>query len=245
MDKALRNELIILYRDSIRKRYDFERVKKDPRLPKKFDKKMADELLAFFLDNLYAEPAKREHLDAAFARLESYTSNPAKIWGLLGNLTSAIFRFGFHFPKAIRAGIKTLETHTAASKFESELMKAAKKKKFKSPISDEQFMECLAAIPTKQLEDFVDDLGALFMTITDSVLLEKIISILYDVHSEMKEQKNTYDKHDLAAIQLGIDVLTAGNVLMSNYDEVTKKEIVDFVSYSELKFTKSLKQQSS
>jgi hypothetical protein len=245
MDKTLKNELIILYRNSIHKRYDFEKVKKDPRLPKKFNKKMSNDLLNFFLENLYTEPEKREHLDAAFARLESYTSNPSKIWGLLGNLTSAIFRFGFHFPKAIKAGIKTLETHTAASRFEAELMKAAKKKKFKSPITEDQFMQCLAAIPTKQLEDFVADLGALFLMITDTVLLEKIISILYDVHAEMKVQKKTYDKQDLAAIQLGIDVLTAGNALMSSYDKTTKKEIVDFVAYSELKFIGELKKQAA
>jgi len=106
-------------------------------------------------------------------------------------------------------------------------------------------MQCLAAIPTKQLDGFVADLGALFLMITDTVLLEKIISILYDVHAEMKEQKKTFDKQDLDAIQLGIDVLTAGNTLMSSYDATTKKEIVEFVAYSELKFIDELKKQSA
>ncbi len=241
MDKQLKNELITLYRNSIYKRYDYENVKNDPRLPAHFTKKMADELLSFFLDNLYTEPAKRDKLDEAFARLESYTSDPAKIWGLMGNLTSAVFRFGFHFPKAIKAGIKTLETHTAASRFESLLMDAAKTMKLKTPISDEQFLKCLASLPEKQLKGFVDDLAELFLMITDTVLLEKIISILYDVHAEMKLQKDTYDKQDLAAIQLGIDVLSAGNQLMSKYDKKTKQDIVDFVAYSELKFIKNLK----
>jgi len=241
MDKSLKHELIVLYRKSIYKRYDFERVKNDPQLPAYFNKAMTDELLNFFLDNLYTEPAKREKLDAAFARLENYTSDPAKIWGLVGNLTSAIFRFGFHFPKAIKAGLKTLETHTAASRFESLLMDAAKKMKLKSPISDEEFLKCLASLPEEQLKGFVDDLAELFLMITDTVLLEKIISILYDVHAEMNRQRDTYDKEDLAAIQLGIDVLSAGNRLMSKYDKKTKQDIVEFVSHNEMKFIKSLK----
>lgn len=245
MDKALKNDLINLYRQSISARYDYEKIKKDPKLPKAFTKELTQELLDFFLNNLYTEPKKRDKLDAAFARLESYTSDPAKIWGIMGNLTSAIFRFGFHFPKAIKAGIRTLETHTAASKFESLLIDAAIKHNYAPPLNEGEFMACLSSLPTKQLQGFVDDLGELFLMITDTVLLEKIIAILVDVHDEMKRHTETYDKQDLAAIQLGIDVLTAGNNLMKKYDEDTKAGIVEYVKYSELKFIRSLKKRAA
>jgi hypothetical protein len=82
MKKELRNHLIEKYRESIFKRYDFKKIKKDPMLPKGFDEKVANELRAFFLDSLYSSPQEREKLDAAFAQLESYVNNPSKITGL-------------------------------------------------------------------------------------------------------------------------------------------------------------------
>ena len=235
--------MIDLYRESINKRYTFENIKKDPNLPKRFTQQTVDELRAFFLDNLYSAPKEREKLDKAFRQLESYISHPSKVFGLLGNIASAVFEFGFHLPQAIHTGTVTLRTHAEARKFENDLLAIAEKKNFPIPFSEAQFNECLAELPHQQLEQFIKDLTDLFKSISDTYVLEKTILILGRVLSKMKQKPDTYGKDDFDAIQMGIDILSEGKILLGKYDDDLKEDIVTFITYSEMKFLKSLKKK--
>jgi hypothetical protein len=241
MNTELKNHLIDKYRESIKARYDFDVVKKDKRFPRMFTRETVDELRDFFLENLYSPPAHREKLDAAFKQLETYVAHPTKIWGLLGNLASAIFQFGFHFPAALRTGMTALHTHTTARHFEDMLLQAAIDKNYTVPLTDDQFHECLASLDGEMLQRFIGELTELFMAITDTSLLEKTIHILKDVLKRMKERKDLYGPEDHDAIQLGIDILQKGYELLRKYDEETKIAIVEFVTYNELGFIESLK----
>ncbi|MBK7149791.1 MAG: hypothetical protein IPH78_13515 [Bacteroidetes bacterium] len=243
MKKELRNHLIEKYRESIYKRYDYKKIKKDPMLPEGFDEKVANELRTFFLDSLYSSPQEREKLDAAFSQLESYVNNPSKITGVIGNLAAAIFQFGFHLPAAIKTGIDTLQTHTAARKFEQALYQNALDRKYKAPLTDEQFNECMAALPEDQVEHFIKVLVDLFNHISDDVIMEKTIHILEDVLKRMKERNDLYGKDDLDAIQLGISILSSGRNLLLKYDNSLKQGIVEFVKHSELKFMRELRRK--
>lgn len=240
MDKALRNELIVKYRKSISERYDFDKLQDDPKLPKGFTREIIEELRDFFLENLYSAPKEREKLDAAFKQLETYVAHPTKIWGLLGNMVSAIFQFGMHFPSAIKIGLSSLKTHTSARQFEDMLLQGAIDKGFKAPMTEEQFYEAMATIPTENLKAFVDDLVELFGAITDEVMLEKTISILNGVLGRMREKKELYGPEDRDAIQLGVDILTKGDNLLSKLTPKMKKDLVQYVAYMELDFIKSL-----
>ncbi|MBL7777912.1 MAG: hypothetical protein JNK66_06360 [Chitinophagales bacterium] len=243
MNKKLRNHLIEHYRAYITKRYDYETLKSDKKFPKNFTKDTVEELRDFFLDNLYTSPKKREELDAAFQQLETYVAHPTKIWGLMGNLASAIFKFGIHFPAAIRVGMAALKTHTSARHFEAQLMQAAEESKNEVPLTDEQFEACLAALPTEQLEQLIAELAELFMSLTDTAMLDKTVAILKDVLQKMRSKKDIYGPEDEDAIQLGITVLERGEKLLSKYDETTKEQIVDFVVYNETKFLKYLQKK--
>lgn len=243
MNTELKNHIIDLYRESINKRYTFENIKKDPNLPKSFTKETVDELRDFFLDNLYSSPKERDKLDKAFQQLESYVSHPSKVFGLVGNLASAIFEFGFHLPQAIHTGSVTLRTHSAARHFENDLLAVAESKNFPIPFTEEQFNECLAALPYEQIEQFIVELTDLFKSISDTFVLDKTISILGRVLSKMKQKTDTYGQDDFDAIQLGIDILSHGKVLLSKYDDTLKEDIVTFITYSETKFLKSLKKK--
>jgi len=240
MNKELKDHLIIKYRESITQRYDYDTIKNDPNLPMSFTRETVDEMRNFFLDNLYSMPKEREKLDAAFKQLESYVSNPAKVWGLLGNVAAAIFEFGFHFPSALRTGIVSLQTHTSARNFEANLLQAAVDRKYKAPLTEAQFHECLAALPKEQVNTFIDELTELFKSISDTTLLEKTIHILKNVLKRMGEKKDLYGPDDRSAIQLGINILNKGYKLLSQYDETTKKDIVEYITYSETKFLDSL-----
>ena len=240
MNKKLKRHLIEKYRESISERYDYDSIKDDPKLPPSLTRKTVKEIRAFFLDNLYSAPATREKLDAAFLQLETFVAHPSKIWGVLGSLPSAIFKFGFHFPTAIKAAASALETHTSARHFEDTLLQAAMDKKFEVPLTDEQFRECLAAIPVKQAKDFIGDLSSLFHTITDTSLLAKTILIMEDVLHRMEERKDLYGPEDKEAIQLGIDLFKKSHDLLVTYGEETKQEIVEFVVYNETRFIEGL-----
>ncbi len=209
-------------------------------MPKRFTKKLVTELRNFFLDNLYMEPVKRDKLDAAFKQLETYIAHPTKVWALLGNLPSAIMRFGLQFPSALKAGMVALKTHTAARHFEDLLLEAAMDRKAKPPLSEKEFHDCLAALPKEDLEKFVEELTEFFMTISNVTLLEKTILILHDVLDRMKKDRNVFGPEDTDAIQLGIDILQKSFKLLSQYDEEMKQDIVGFVAHNEMSFLEGL-----
>ncbi|MFN8277814.1 MAG: hypothetical protein U0T84_10035 [Chitinophagales bacterium] len=240
-DTPLRDRLIELYRESIAERYEWKAIKDDARLPKALDQRQADDLRRFFLDNLYAAPAQRARLDAAFSQLESYVRQPQKIWGILGNLAGALLQFGMHFPAALKAGMATLETHAAARKLEGALLDAAQKKKLTAEMTKEEFTGCLATLDQAVTERFIADLSQLFMVISDAVMLDKTLHILNNVLDRMKSKPDMYGTEDTSAIQLGIDVLTQGKELLAPFDFETKKGLIAFIQYHELAFLASLK----
>lgn len=240
MDKALRYHLINKYRESIARRYDYPTIKSDKKLPKTFTPEMIDELRDFFLQNLYAEPQQREKLDAAFKQLETYVAHPSKVWGLMGSLTSAIFRFGFHFPAAMRAGMAGLHTHTTARHFEDMLLQAAQEREMAIPVSDDEFNACITAIPRENLDEFIKQLADFFLAITDTEMLKKTTEILRDVLAQMREKRDIYGPEDEDAIQLGIDILGKGSELLGKHSPEVRQQIVDFVIYNETKFLNTL-----
>ncbi|MCS6819394.1 MAG: hypothetical protein RMJ53_09420 [Chitinophagales bacterium] len=244
MSEKLKQSLIERYRETIDARYQFDAIAQDKKFPAIFNRKQADELRTFFLENLYPDPQKRAKLDAAFERLEGYIKEPAKIWGILGNLTSAIFRYGFMFPKAIKAAIETLHTHNTARSFEALLVEAAQKRNIKDTVSEDQLLLCIADLPPERIEQFIDDLSNLFLIISDTAMLEKTISILEDVAAKMRSRKDLYDKNDVEAIMLGAEILKKGNLIMKQYNEEQKKMIVEFIAYNERKFVENSRKKA-
>ncbi|MBX2901969.1 MAG: hypothetical protein KF872_00340 [Chitinophagales bacterium] len=245
MSQKLKLSLIERYRETIHARYQFSQIKDNKNLPDFFTQEKADELRNFFLQNLYPDINKRQELDAAFARLESYVNDPAKIWGILGNLTAAIFRFGILFPKAIKAGIETLHTHTAARNFEELLLQTALKQNLTAPVTEAQLLQCIADLPQKKIQQFIDELCNLFLIITDTKMLEKTIGILEDVATRMKANTKTYDKNDVQAILLGANILKMGKELMQQYNDHEKKAIVEFIAQTETKFINNIKSSTT
>lgn len=239
-DVAMKHHLINKYRGVVAARYDFKEIKKTVKIPKGITSGMINALRNYFLTNLYPESAQREKLDAAFSELENYMVHPSKIWNLLGNITSAVFRFGFQFPAAVKAGIVSMEAYTSAKHFENTLTHGALDKGFTIPLTDEQFYSCLTAIPKTDLEKFISELEQLFASFTNTELLEKTISIMNDVVAKMKSKSDIYGPSEVEAIELGIDIMQKGLELFINYDDETKQAILDFVTNNEKAFLDSL-----
>ncbi|MDX2002686.1 MAG: hypothetical protein SFW35_09640 [Chitinophagales bacterium] len=239
-ESALKLHLIDKYREFIASRYDYIELKESPGFPAQITEEMVDSLREYFLQYLYPEAVFREQLDAAFDQLEHYVNHPSKVWGLMGNITAAIFRFGAQFPAALKAGLVSLEAHTAAKRFEKTLVKAALDKGYAIPVSDEQFIDCIKAIPLHQLERFITELGQLFNSFTNSRLLEKTILIMKDVLATMKAKPHLYGPTEVDAITMGIEILRHGYQLFSHYDNSLKRQMVNFIVANERQFIHSI-----
>lgn len=236
----MRDSIIIKYREIIAKRYDYKQIKKKPNVPVDITEEVTGEIRNFFLDHLYPEPQQREKLDLAFAELENFVLNPSKVWGLLGNLTSAIFRFGLQLPAALRTGQISLRAFNSAKKFEDVLIQTALDKGYSNSLTDEQFYDCMRSIPHEQIDYFIDEVGLLFSSFSDTNLLAKTIEIMEDVLDKMRANKKLYSKSEIRAIELGVAIIQNGYNLFIKYDKKMKKEMADFITDNEKSFIKEL-----
>jgi hypothetical protein len=233
---AMKYHLIDKYREVVAKRYDYESIKNHPGMPANITPEIVDSLKHYFLDSVYPVPETREKLDDAFSELENYVRYPAKVWDLLGNITSSLFRFGLQLPAALRAGLHSLQAYTSAKHFENALLQAALEKKYIIPLSDRQFYECMKAIPKNELEHFINEVGELFRSFTDTALMEKTIGLMTDVLNHMKSKPEMYSAKETEAIELGIALLQKGHDLFMNYDEAAKESILHFITENEKTF---------
>ena len=231
----LKYHIINKYRGIISRRYDDVILHID-QTGVNLSPDIAREIKDFFLGNVYPAPAQRRRLDAAFAELGKFTTNPTLIWGLLGSLPVALFQFGAQLPHAIRAGVTSLHAYTSAIAFEEAMVRAAVEKGLTEPLSDEQFFQCLKMIPRKSLETFLYEASSLFIAISDTILLSKTINIMKDVITRMKSKPALYNTDQVEAIELGLDLMEKGYALLKPFSDETKKEIISFITENEMKF---------
>ena len=243
-DLHLKYHLINKYRELITRRYD-EVIKNIHKTDLNLGQDVAREIRDFFLEHVYPEPHRRQKLDAAFTELRNFTTNPALIWGLLGSLPVAIMQFGMQFPAAIRAGMTSLQAYTSAIAFEDAMLHTALEKGYKEPVSDEQFFECLKAIPQKSLETFINEASVLFLVISDSTLLTKTMNIMRDVIKRMKSKPELYTKDQVEAIEIGLDLMEKGYELLEPYAQDTKQDIIAFIVENEKNFLTEIHEEKS
>ncbi len=216
-------KLILAYQKSLIKRYSQEAISKYPKY-KDIPRETIEQLILFFLDALYPKFEKRIELDAAFSALAGFVHHPAKLWGILGNLAASLFRFGKHFPAALKAGLAALHAYVTAHKFEEILIRETETEaKLNDPFaSDDSFVRVLARIPKKDADAFREDIGKLFSIFMDPILVKKIILIMEDVLKKMESKGSLYTIADHKAIQLGIHILRQGEFI---FDKLSKTEM--------------------
>lgn len=241
-ENELKDHLIDKYRQLVSDRYDYNLIK--DKLPDEVGQEEVEALRYYFLHYLYPEPAARKELDEAFSYLEGYVSHPTKVWGILGNIAGAVFRFGSMLIDALKAGLVSLDAHVAAKRFEEDLYKAALRGEYSIPLTDEQFMACMRSIERRRVERFIDDVGKLFTSMSNTKLLGKTIEIMHDVVAKMERRKRIYTPEEVAGIKLGLNILEKGYELFKDFPENTKKAVVAFIVESEHNFTAELYQDN-
>ena len=232
----LEDHLIDKYRQIIAERYNYVKLTEYKPLPEGMTEQMVDEIRGFFLESIYPEPTKRHELDDAFAQLQNYIHQPAKVWGILGNLTAAIFKFGTMLPAALKTGMVSLEAFTAAKSFEHTMLRAAREADYDVPLTNEQFLEILSKLPRQQLDSFAKDVGRLFRSMADTRLLSKTIEIMQDVIKQMESKPRLYTKDEIDGIKMGLNIMKEGYALFKEYPEKTKDQMVDYIVDREMQF---------
>lgn len=232
-DHQLTNHLIDKYREVLGQRYNHHDIDERFGLPSSVKPEIITEVREFFMQNMYPPSHEREQVDKAFDSLKSYITDPFKIWGLLGNMAAAVFKFGTQFPAALKAGFNTLNTYMDAKKFEQKMLASCNELGYNEPLTDEQFIECLKGIPREEAEKFILDVEKLFMSLSDTLLLRKTINILKDVTRSMEARPSTYPQTDVDGINLGIGILQNGLTLFKKMDASMKNTTLRIILQNE------------
>lgn|SRR5690554_1311229 len=228
------HHIVEKFREMVAKRYDYDKLQKRFDLPSSITPEVIKDVEAYFLETIYPEYQERQKLEEAFADLSGYIKQPKKVWGLFGNMASAIFKFGKHFFQAFKAGMASLNSFIGAKTFESNMTNIANKNGIKPPMSDEEYEECYYQLERTEVEQFIEDIKTLFASMVNTPLLLKTIAILDSVIETMTDKPQIYPKRDLEGIKLGRNLLHKGYVLFSKYDEPTKQLMVDIIYRNEM-----------
>lgn len=222
-DHPLFSRLIESYQQSLVRRYSDEALRAYPKF-QSIKREKIDSLIQFFLDHLYPKYEERLVLDNAFDSLAGFVNNPSKIWGILGNLAMSIFRFGKHFPMALKAGLSALHSYITAHQFEDSLVSELSGSQNPDEIlnTPEGMERLIAKIPKEKADAFRKDIGALFKIFSDEALVKKIILIMEDILVKMEGKTSVYTEADKKGIGLGIQILKEGRQI---FDRLSKGEI--------------------
>ncbi|MEX0811898.1 MAG: hypothetical protein WD048_06755 [Chitinophagales bacterium] len=238
--KNLNAHLIEKYREMVRKRYDYERLAENYDLPRGINRELVQTVRNYFLMVMYPSIEVREELDEAFTYLSSYVRHPTKVFKLIGSMSSAVFTFGFQLPRALRAGMLSLEAFLNTKKFEGRIKESIVEIGMKVPISDEDYRHAMAAIPENEAKKFLRDIEHLLEFLTDTSLLKKTVEVMETVVLKMEKNPETFSQEEVSGIQLGIEIMNNGYVVFEDMDRRTKKNMIQLISKVERDFMETV-----
>ncbi len=228
------------FREMVAKRYVFESLRERFDLPPSITPDVIKDVEAYFLETIYPEYEERQKLEEAFGDLAGYIRQPKKVWGLFGNMASAVFKFGKHFFQAFKAGLASLDSFIGAKNFEKNMAVIANKNGITPPISDQEYEECYYQLERREVEQFIEDVKSLFAAMVNTPLLTKTIAILDSVIETMQHKPHIYQQKDVEGIKLGRGLLYKGYELFSKYDEETKQQMVEIIYKNEMWYVENI-----
>lgn len=227
--KQILNEIIIAYRNLIDVRYDYKNLKKRIDLPKAYSKEKSILFKEYFLNYLYPLPEKRKTLNEAFESLDNYIKHPKKLFRIVINSSSIIYKFGSYLPKIFNAGIKALLAFRNTSKFEKILVEQAILHEFKAPYSIYEIDKLIKTLPSKDIQDYMKNFENLFDIIRDEKLVSKILKIINHIIKTMKNSPNLYTNVEVKGLEMGHEIIIAGKKLFNDLEKKDQLEIFNFI----------------
>ena len=226
-------EIIRGYRNSIRERYQYEKLKEHYQFPKSISKETVVGFRDFFLDYIYPDYEKRMELDQAFKSLDDYIKAPKKLVQIALDASKLLFMYGRNLPKIFNAGLKALKSFRAATKFESIFIKKAIENNIAPPYDLKKINELISFLSKEEVEDFIETTQSLFETLHDKALINKILEVIGFVIAMMKKNKKNYSSSQIKGLEFGFEVLKKGDSLFNTLSEEDQQVLITLVTQIE------------
>lgn len=228
-----RTALITAYRDLIRDRYDYDKLKNRPDLPSGFSREKVDAFRDYFLTYIYPDPARRAELDAAFVTLDSFVRQPDKLLRILRDSAALVFKFGRHLPKVLASGMNALRSFRAASAFEEKLIENAVALNLPEPYNTQDVNRLIGMLSPAEINDFVDSSVKLFETLHDRKLVKKIIAMIGALLEKMRKKPEVYSPDEIRGLEIGYETIAKGDALFETLTAEEQRELLVLVEQLE------------
>jgi hypothetical protein len=84
-------------------------------------------------------------------------------------------------------------------------------------------------LPRKEIEKFIDGSRALFETIHNRLLVQKIKEILSYLVSKMKNNQRLYSSKEIRGLEIGLEILVEGDNFFNQLTEEDQNLIVPLI----------------
>lgn len=233
-------KLIDAYRNNILTKYGKENLENYPEFQALSEEKI-EIMTQYFMKLLYPEWEERQRLDSAFGSLKGFVQKPSKVFGLIGSLGLSLWKIGKYLPEAFRAGLAALSSYLAAHEMEAELLREAKPYILRGEnLKDEKiFRKLLPVIPKDQAEKFRKDIVSLFKTLTNEILVDRIVMIMANLVEKMKSKQDLYTTEDIEGISLGLSILQQGKSILEKLNDEEKNLMLSAIDRIEKDYYES------
>jgi len=228
-DLPILEAVISAYRKVIFDRYDYQNLKLKYSIPDTLSENKFNDLRTYFLTHIYPPPEQRAQLNDAFDNLENHINNPKYLLNLLKDSIGIIFKYGRHLPKILRTGLKAMQSFKMANRFEQQLALAAEKSNRVEPFDKEDIEYFTSQLPEAEVYRFIEESLVLFKTLHDRKLIQRVKEIVRHLVSKMKARPNIYPKTEIAAFELGQNLIVEGDLLFESLTSSEQDLLFDMV----------------
>jgi hypothetical protein len=219
-DAPLTRALVQAFWRELDARYRPENVRRFPELHA-IPLERIDRLRTFFLDYIYPPADRRPERDQAFLHFGAFLRSPRKLWPLLGQAASSVFKLGRMLGAALKAAYHTLEAYNESERLEAFMLETAEKfgyrpESFENP---EAVRDLVRLIPERRIARFQAELIALFDTLANVKLLKTTLEIMEGSLKVMQAQANLYSEAEFRGLNYGYGILKAGHDLFLEMGE--------------------------
>ncbi len=240
MSTPIADVVVDRFRTVIAQRYEFDFLQSRVSLPASVTRDWVHAMRDYFLTYIFPESKKRHQLEAAFASLRQYLGSPKKMLPLTGDMFKAIFKFGPQFGRAMKTAFHGLRAFQRAKGFEQTLVAYAEKQRLDNNFDEKQFRALLQAVPEEEARNFVVNMRALLEAFLDEKLMSKGEDILRHIYEKMQSRPEIYPAEDVAAIEMGLDIIAEGQKLFLAQPEDVREKAVEVILENENLFLDEL-----